>query len=182
MLWTYFVNRFVIKNLKTQGTESGKCFFLFVFFWFVCLFVFLSFLSFFPFLSPPFNIYLSEDTGTRVLDNTRPFLRSSIVSFWITPAHSKEHKYHIFRQYWYTRNVPVFANTGTCQYLGPEVCFFLHLKKKKKKKIGPRLSSFSFFINVQYVFKNWILIHGTSTSSSAWSVSWHLSRTSSVPV
>ena len=32
------------------------------------------------------------DTGTRVLDNTtRPFLRSSIVSFWITPARSKEH-------------------------------------------------------------------------------------------
>ena len=31
------------------------------------------------------------------------FLRSSIVSFWITPARSKERKYHIFRQYWYTR-------------------------------------------------------------------------------
>ena len=63
-------------------------------------------------------------TGTRVLDNTRPFLRSSIVSFWIAPAHSKERKYHIFRQYWYTRNVPVFTNTGTFQYLGPEVYFF----------------------------------------------------------
>ena len=64
------------------------------------------------------------DTGTRVLDNTRPFLHSSIVSFWITPARSKECKYHIFRQYWYTRNVPVFNNTGTFQYLGPEVYFF----------------------------------------------------------
>ena len=64
------------------------------------------------------------DTGTRVLDNTRPFLRSSIVSFWITPARSKERKYHIFRQYWYTKNVPVFNNTGTFQYLGPEVYFF----------------------------------------------------------
>ena len=64
------------------------------------------------------------DTGTRVLDNTRPFLRSSIVSFWITPAGSKERKYHIFRQYWYTKNVPVFTNTGTFQYLGPELYFF----------------------------------------------------------
>ena len=65
------------------------------------------------------------DTGTWVLDNTRPFLHSSIVSFWITPACSKERKHHIFRQYWYTRNVPVFTNTGTFQYLGPEVYFFL---------------------------------------------------------
>ena len=64
------------------------------------------------------------DTGTRVLDNTKPFLSSSIVSFWITPAHSKERKYHIFRQYWYTKSVPVFTNTGTYQYLGPEVYFF----------------------------------------------------------
>ena len=63
------------------------------------------------------------DTGTWVLDNTRPFLHSSIVSFWITPACSKERKCHIFRQYWYTRNVPVFTNTGTFQYLGPEVYF-----------------------------------------------------------
>ena len=63
------------------------------------------------------------DTGTWVSDNTRPFLHSSIVSFWITPACSKERKYHISRQYWYTRNVPVFTNTGTFQYLGPEVYF-----------------------------------------------------------
>ena len=46
-----------------------------------------------------------------------------IVSFWITPAHSKERKYHIFGQYWYTKNVPVFTNTRTFQYLGPEVYF-----------------------------------------------------------
>ena len=30
-------------------------------------------------------------------------------------------------QYWYTRNVPVFTNTGTFQYLGPEVYFFLFI-------------------------------------------------------
>ena len=57
------------------------------------------------------SILQVPDTGTRVLDNTRPFLRSSIVSFRITPAHSKERKYYIFRQYWYTKNVPVFTNT-----------------------------------------------------------------------
>ena len=66
------------------------------------------------------SILQVPDTGTRVLDNTRPFLRSSIESFWITPACSKERKYHIFRQYWYTRNVPVFINTGKFQYLGPQ--------------------------------------------------------------
>ena len=70
------------------------------------------------------SILQVPDTGTRVLDNTRPILRSSIVSFWITPEGSKERKYHIFRQYWYTKNVPVFTNTGTFQYLGPEVYFF----------------------------------------------------------
>ena len=64
------------------------------------------------------------DTGTWVLDNTRPFLLPSIVSSWIAPAHSKERKYHIFRQYWYTKNVPVFTNTGTFQYLRPEVNFY----------------------------------------------------------
>ena len=68
------------------------------------------------------------DTDTRVLANTRPFLRSSIVSFWITAARSKECKYHVFRQYWYAKNVPVFTNTGTFQYLGPEVYFFLFFK------------------------------------------------------
>ena len=70
------------------------------------------------------SILQVPDTGTRVLGNTRPFLRSSIVSFWITPGRFKEHKYHIFRQFWYTKNVPVFTNTGTFQYLGPEVYFF----------------------------------------------------------
>ena len=70
------------------------------------------------------SILQVPDTGTQVLANTTPFLRSSIVSFWITPAGSKERKYHIFRQYWYTKNVLVFTNTGTFQYLGPEVYFF----------------------------------------------------------
>ena len=70
------------------------------------------------------SILQVPDTGTRVLANTRPFLHSSIVSFWITPACSKGRKYHIFRQYWYTRNVPVFTNTGMFQYLGPGVYFF----------------------------------------------------------
>ena len=32
------------------------------------------------------SILQVPDTGTRVLDNTGPFLRSSILSFWITPA------------------------------------------------------------------------------------------------
>ena len=71
------------------------------------------------------SILQVPDTSTRVLDNTEPFLHSSIVNFWITPARSKERKYHIFRQYWYTRNFPVFnKNTGTFRYLGPEVYFF----------------------------------------------------------
>ena len=84
------------------------------------------------------------DTGTRVLSNTRPFLRSSIVSFWITPACSKEPKYHIFRQYWYTKNVPVFTNTGTFQYLGPEVYFFS--KKLRFIEIGARKLHLSVMI------------------------------------
>ena len=77
-----------------------------------------------PLRPPGKSILQVPDTGTQVLANTRPFLHSSIVSFWITPACSKGHKYHIFRQYWYTRNVPVFTNSGTFQYLGPEVYFF----------------------------------------------------------
>ena len=64
------------------------------------------------------------DIGTKVLDNTTPFLCSSIVSIWTTLARSKERKDHIFQQYKYTRNVPVFSNTGTFQYLGPQVYFF----------------------------------------------------------
>ena len=84
-------------------------------------------INFFRFVIVDFGKSILQvlDTGTRVLDNTGPFLRSSIVSFWITPARSKERKYHIFRQHWYTKNVPVFTNTGTFQYLGPEVYFFL---------------------------------------------------------
>ena len=52
------------------------------------------------------------------------FLRSSVVCSWLTLTHSKELKYRIFRQYWYVRNVPVFTNTGTYQYLGPKVHTF----------------------------------------------------------
>ena len=74
------------------------------------------------------SILQVPDTGTRVLDNSRPFLCSSIVSFWITPAGSKERKYHIIRQCWYTRNVPVFTITGTFQY------FFFQNKKKQTNK------------------------------------------------
>ena len=60
----------------------------------------------FPFI----KIYLGKsilqvpDTGTWVLDNTRPFLRSSIVSFWITPARSKERTFV---------NITFSGNTGT---------------------------------------------------------------------
>ena len=53
------------------------------------------------------------DTGTQVLVNTRLFLCSSIVCFWMLPACSKEHKYHIFGQYWYW-DVSVY---GTCSIL-----------------------------------------------------------------
>ena len=60
---------------------------------------------------------LDRPTGTRVLDNTRPFVCSSIVSFWVTPARPEERTYHFFKQYWYTKNVPVFTS-GTFQYLG----------------------------------------------------------------
>ena len=70
------------------------------------------------------SILQVPDTGTRVLDNTRPFWRSSIVCFWMPPARSKEHKYYITGQYWDTRNVLVFTNTGMFQYLGPEVYLF----------------------------------------------------------
>ena len=75
-------------------------------------------------LWPEKSVLQVPDTGTRVLDNTRPFWHSSIVCFWMPPVRSKECKYHIFGQYSYTRNVPVFANTGTSQYLGPEVYIF----------------------------------------------------------
>ena len=67
------------------------------------------------------SVLQGPDTGTWVLDNTRPLLRSSILNFWMPPAHSKECKYHIFRWYWYTKNVPVLTSTGTFHYLGPEV-------------------------------------------------------------
>ena len=70
------------------------------------------------------SILQVPDTGTQVLDNTRPFWHSSIVCFWMPLAHSSERKYHVSGQYWYTRNIPVFTNTGTFQYLGPKVYYF----------------------------------------------------------
>ena len=68
------------------------------------------------------------DTGTLALDNTRPLWHSSIVCFWMPPARSKERKYRILGQYWYTRYAPVFTNTGTFQYLGPKVYIILIFK------------------------------------------------------
>ena len=38
---------------------------------------------------------------------------TSIGRFWVQPPCSGERKCDIFGQYWYTRNVPVFTNTGT---------------------------------------------------------------------
>ena len=109
------------------------------------------------------------DTGTQVLDNTRPFWHSSISSiicFWMPPACSKECKYKIFRQYWYTRYVPVFTNTGAFQYLGPEAYFF------------PKIFCFHLFlinsvihcsINVSdFTGGLWWTITLLSTSSGSW--------------
>ena len=88
------------------------------------------------------------DTGTWVLDNTTPFWCSSIVCFWIPPTCSKERKYHYFGQFWYTRNVPIFTNTGTFQYLGPEVYVF---KKKKLYELHKKFMACNW----------WILYHVT---------------------
>ena len=46
----------------------------------------------------------------------------------------KERKYHISRQYWYTRNVLVFTYTGMLQYLGPEVYFFCYSQRHNTKQ------------------------------------------------
>ena len=75
---------------------------------------------------PPNISYLGKIVIIMVcnITDTRPFWRSSIVCFWMQLARYKERKYYIFRQSWYTRNVPVFTNTGTFQYLGREVYFF----------------------------------------------------------
>ena len=99
------------------------------------------------------SILQVPDTGTRVLDNTRPFLHSSIVNVWLTPTRSKERKYYIFRQYWYTRNVPVFTNTGTFQYLGPEVYFFrkFYIDSNGKFSILAKLSARKNGNNFQFV-------------------------------
>ena len=93
------------------------------------------------------SILQVPDTGTGVLDNTRPFLHSSTANFWITPARSKERKYHIFRQCWYTRNVPVFTNTGTFQYLGPEVYCF-----------QPWFYNFFILFLAKWALSSWILL------------------------
>ena len=109
------------------------------------------------------SILQVPDTGTQVLANTRPFLRSSIVRFWITRARSKGRKYHIFRQYWYTRNVPVFTNTGTFQYLGPEVYFFLKFQcwiywPYMRRDHAPSVHPFAYLLcmlNFQYSTHSW---------------------------
>ena len=37
----------------------------------------------------------ASDTGTQVLNNTRPFLHPGIVWLWMQPECDTEHKYHI---------------------------------------------------------------------------------------
>ena len=62
-----------------------------------------------------------------VLDNTKPCLCSSTVCFWMPPAHSKEHKYHIF------------GNTGTremFQYSSILGCSGIFLLKEIRVIIG----------------------------------------------
>ena len=97
------------------------------------------------------SILQVPDTGTQVLDNTGPFLCSSIVSFSITLACSKECKYHIFRQYWYTKNVPVLTNTGAFQYLGPEVYFF-----PKNVPVFTKTGTFQYLGLEVYFFRDFL--------------------------
>ena len=107
------------------------------------------------------SILQVPDTGTRVLGNTKPFWHSSIVCFWMPQARSKERTYHVFGQYWYTRNVPVFTNTGMFQYLGPEVYFFQKMNPMSQSCrahlfFGARLiqqnSRFEFFLLAYFFF------------------------------
>ena len=116
------------------------------------------------------------DTGSQVLDNTRPYLCSGIVSFWKTPARSKECKYHIFRQYWYTNKVLVFTNTGTFQYLGPEVYFFriLYLHYNRGKFSGNFLN-FRKFCPVQKNRSVYISRKFSSISGNFDNIDFHLS-------
>ena len=67
------------------------------------------------------------DAGTQVLDNTRPFLHSSIINFW-KQQHILKNVNITLSGNTGTRNVPVFTNTGTFQYLGPEVYFFQEIQ------------------------------------------------------
>ena len=78
----------IVQNLYKSFPTNKSLLFFFPSFFILCLFHFIPFF----FLLFGKSILQVPDTGTRVLDNTRPFLRSSIVSFWITPAGSKEHK------------------------------------------------------------------------------------------
>ena len=70
------------------------------------------------------------DSDIQVLDNTVPFLHSSSVSFWIK-LRLQEHQYHFFRQYWFTRNVPVFTNLGTFQFIWDLKYTFSYIFKAK---------------------------------------------------
>ena len=124
------------------------------------------------------SILQVPDTGTRVLHNTRPFLCSSIVSFWITPAHSKERRYHIFRQYWNTKDAPVFTNTGTFQYLGLEVysSHFL-VTREKLQKLLQHIShshTYTYFAHpIDFLcFTNFEKSTNLSGTVSLWYESW----------
>ena len=60
-----------------------------------------------------------------------------------TLAHCKEGKYHIFGQYCYTRNVPVFTNSGTFQNLGPKVYFSNFLLSSIEEILKWKLQKFN---------------------------------------
>ena len=62
------------------------------------------------------------DIATRILDNARPFLPSSIELLYNTTTSITI----TFLDKTYTpKNVPVFTNTGTLQYLGPRTLWLL---------------------------------------------------------
>ena len=84
------------------------------------------------------SVFLSSRYWYTSMDNTKPFLHYSIMNFWIIQALSKEQKYHILRKYWYTRNVPVFTNTGAFQYLEPKYTFSLSFFLNNSSRKIPR--------------------------------------------